>query len=79
MLDRFGQIEPALFIACDGYWYNGKQNDVSAKVKAVMERLPSVRSAYIVDYLAHCREGGVRHSAAPSRSTPRSRLSSPPS
>ena len=51
VLDRFGQIEPALFIACDGYWYNGKQNDVSAKVKAVMERLPSVRSAYIVDYL----------------------------
>ena len=51
VLDRFGQIEPVLFIACDGYWYNGKQNDVSAKVKAVMERLPSVRSAYIVDYL----------------------------
>ena len=44
VLDRFGQIEPVLFIACDGYWYNGKQNDVSAKVKAVLARLPSVRS-----------------------------------
>ena len=51
VLDRFGQIEPVLFIACDGYWYNGKQNDVSAKVKAVLERLPSVRKAFIVDYL----------------------------
>ena len=51
VLDRFGQIEPVLFIACDGYWYNGKQNDVSAKVKAVLERLPSVRSAFLVDYL----------------------------
>ena len=35
VLDRFGQIEPGLFIACDGYWYNGKQQDVSGKVKAV--------------------------------------------
>ena len=51
VLDRFGQIEPVLFIACDGYWYNGKQNDVSAKVKAVLERLPSVRKAFLVDYL----------------------------
>ena len=32
VLDRFGQIEPVLFIAPDGYWYNGKQNDVTAKV-----------------------------------------------
>jgi acetoacetyl-CoA synthetase len=24
VLDRFGQIEPKLFISCDGYWYNGK-------------------------------------------------------
>ena len=24
VLDRFGQIEPKLFIACDGYWYAGK-------------------------------------------------------
>ena len=51
VLDRFGQIEPVLFIACDGYWYNGKQNDVTAKVQAVLARLPSVRQAIIVDYL----------------------------
>ncbi|TIP21186.1 MAG: acetoacetate--CoA ligase, partial [Mesorhizobium sp.] len=24
VLDRFGQIEPVVFIAPDGYWYNGK-------------------------------------------------------
>nr|CAD6424797.1 acetoacetate--CoA ligase [Rhizobium sp. Q54] len=35
VLDRFGQIEPSLFIACDGYWYNGKLQDVSDKVRAV--------------------------------------------
>ena len=39
VLDRFGQIEPKLFIACDGYWYNGKLQDVSAKVQAVTKKL----------------------------------------
>ncbi len=35
VLDRFGQIDPSLFITCDGYWYNGKRQDVSEKVRAV--------------------------------------------
>nr|WP_295465933.1 acetoacetate--CoA ligase [Mesorhizobium sp.] len=51
VLDRFGQIEPVIFIAPDGYWYNGKQNNVTGKVKAVLQQLPTVRRAIIVDYL----------------------------
>lgn len=39
VLDRFGQIEPKLFITCDGYWYNGKRQDVADKLKAVTARL----------------------------------------
>lgn len=39
VLDRFGQIEPSLFVACDGYWYNGKRQDVADKVAAVAARL----------------------------------------
>ncbi|MBB3395321.1 acyl-coenzyme A synthetase/AMP-(fatty) acid ligase [Rhizobium sp. BK060] len=35
VLDRFGQIEPKLFITCDAYWYNGKLQDVGDKVRAV--------------------------------------------
>ena len=35
VLDRFGQIEPKLFFAVDGYWYNGKPIDNAEKVKAV--------------------------------------------
>ncbi len=31
VLDRFGQIEPKLFFACDGYWYNGKRIAVADK------------------------------------------------
>jgi len=39
VLDRFGQIGPKLFITCDAYWYNGKLQDVSAKVKTVSDIL----------------------------------------
>ncbi|QPC86809.1 acetoacetate--CoA ligase [Mesorhizobium sp. NBSH29] len=49
--DRFGQIEPVIFIAPDGYWYNGKSIELSEKVAAVVARLPSVRKTLIVDYL----------------------------
>ncbi|THV23649.1 acetoacetate--CoA ligase [Peteryoungia ipomoeae] len=39
VLDRFGQIEPSLFISCDGYWYNGKRQDVADKVVSVSRKL----------------------------------------
>ncbi|TCM77115.1 acetoacetyl-CoA synthase [Rhizobium sp. BK068] len=39
VLDRFGQIEPKLFITCDAYWYNGKLQDVGDKVRAVAPKL----------------------------------------
>lgn len=39
VLDRFGQIEPKLFIACDGYWYNGKRQDVADKIVNVAGKL----------------------------------------
>ena len=51
VLDRFGQIEPTVFFAVDGYWYNGKPVDVSEKVAAVASQLPGVRKTIVVDYL----------------------------
>ena len=51
VLDRFGQIEPVLFIAPDGYWYAGKRIEVGAKIAAVLDKMPTVRAAFIVDYL----------------------------
>ena len=51
VLDRFGQIEPVIFIAPDGYWYNGKAIEVAGKIEAAIAKLPSVRKALIVDYL----------------------------
>jgi acetoacetyl-CoA synthetase len=50
VLDRFGQIEPKLFIACDGYWYNGKKQDVSEKLKTVEASL-TPKMTVIVPYV----------------------------
>ena len=51
VLDRFGQIEPVLFIVPDGYWYAGKRIEVGSKIAAVLAQMPSVRAAFVVDYL----------------------------
>ena len=51
VLDRFGQIEPKLFIAPDGYWYAGKHIEVGAKVTAVAAKLTSATKVLVVDYL----------------------------
>ena len=64
VLDRFGQIEPVVFMAPDGYWYAGKQNDVSAKVQAVLAKLPSVRQTLLVDYLGTARQAATAMSNA---------------
>jgi acetoacetyl-CoA synthetase len=51
VLDRFGQIEPVIFFAPDGYWYNGKAIECGSKTAEILASLPSVRQALIVDYL----------------------------
>ncbi len=45
--DRFGQIEPAVLVTVADTSYNGKRTDVLAKVKAVLPRLPSVRTLIV--------------------------------
>ncbi len=47
VLDRFGQIEPKLFIACDGYWYNGKRQDVTEKLVAVEAALSPLKTVIV--------------------------------
>ena len=51
VLDRFGQIEPVLFIVPDGYWYAGKPIETGDKVAAIAAKLPTVRKVLVVDYL----------------------------
>ncbi|MBY3541557.1 acetoacetate--CoA ligase [Rhizobium laguerreae] len=58
VLDRFGQIGPKLFIACDAYWYSGKLQDVGAKVATVAKNLgvPTVIVHYAGDAEAVARK-----------------------
>ena len=51
ILDRFGQIEPKLFVTVDGYWYNGKRIDIADKLAATVRELPSAATVVIVPYL----------------------------
>lgn len=56
VLDRFGQIEPLVLIAPDGYWYNGKPVHVGEKLAVLSRQLPSLRKVLVVDYLGNARE-----------------------
>jgi acetoacetyl-CoA synthetase len=50
VLDRFGQIEPKVLFACDGYWYNGKAIDCLGKVAEIAARMPSLERVVVVPY-----------------------------
>ncbi len=51
VLDRFGQIEPKVLFAPDGYWYNGKRVEVLDKVREIVAKLPTLQEVVIVPYL----------------------------
>ena len=49
--DRFGQIEPKLLIACDGYSYAGKPFDRMDVVRELAAAMPSVTHTLVIPYL----------------------------
>ena len=51
VLDRFGQIEPKVLIAVDGYFYGGKTHDLRGKVASVLHQLPTVERLVVVPYV----------------------------
>jgi acetoacetyl-CoA synthetase len=51
MLDRFGQIEPRVLFAADGYVYDGREFDSLERLRAVQGELPSLEHVVIVPYL----------------------------
>ena len=51
VLDRFGQIEPAVLIAADGYFYGGKVFDRLPQLRAILAELPSVEHTIVVPYV----------------------------
>ena len=49
IVDRFGQIEPRVLIACGGYCYGGKQVDLGERLTEVLEQLPTVEQLVLVE------------------------------
>ena len=49
VLDRFGQIAPKLFIACDGYFYNGKIIAMAEKLAGITAELPTLQTVLVTD------------------------------
>ncbi|HET8609630.1 MAG TPA: acetoacetate--CoA ligase [Burkholderiales bacterium] len=50
VLDRFGQIEPKILFAADGYFYNSKTIDVLPRLRELAARMPSVERIVVVPY-----------------------------
>jgi len=51
VLERFAQIEPKVLFCADGYAYNGERHDSLERVRAIAEKLPSVRKVVVVPHL----------------------------
>jgi acetoacetyl-CoA synthetase len=51
VVDRFGQIEPRVLVAADGYFYGGTVHDIRPKIAGVLEQLPSVERLVMVPYV----------------------------
>ena len=56
VVDRFGQIEPKVFIVVDGYRYAGKEIDLAGKAKAIVPRLGNVRRVIVVPMIGKAEE-----------------------
>ena len=54
VVDRFGQIEPRVLIACSGHRYAGKQLDMSSKLAEILPQLGGLQQLIVVRY------GGVQ-------------------
>ncbi len=52
VLDRFGQTQPKVLVACDGYFYNGKAFDVRAKLAEVVPQIGGLEHVVVVPYVA---------------------------
>jgi acetoacetyl-CoA synthetase len=52
VLDRFGQIEPRVLLAADGYFYGGKRHDCLERLREIRRRLPSVERVVVVPYVS---------------------------
>ena len=51
VLDRFSQIKPKVLFAADGYFYKGKEIDLSSKVKEITKKLKTINYVIYKDVI----------------------------
>ena len=61
VVDRFGQIEPVVLVAIDGYRYNGKDFDCLERLAEIRQRLTTVTTTILVR--AHVPSGALPNGA----------------
>ena len=59
VVDRFGQIEPTVLVAADGYHYGGKRFDCLERLREIRDRLPSVATVVVLEYVDDTPEVGA--------------------
>ncbi|MCP3857230.1 MAG: acetoacetate--CoA ligase [Actinomycetia bacterium] len=57
VVDRFGQTEPIVLFAADGYRYNGTRHDVLDRLAEVRAALPSLRRVVVLPFPAIDTDG----------------------
>ena len=52
VLDRFGQIEPKVLFAADGYYYAGRAHDSLGRLADIQAGLPTLERTVVIPYLS---------------------------
>lgn len=59
VVDRFGQIEPRVLFAADGYYYNGKTINSLARLREIQQKIPSIEKTVLIPLT--CNDPDLRH------------------
>ena len=60
VFDRFGQIEPRILIATDGYFYNGKTLSTLDRVAAIADKIPAIEQVLVVPFASLADESNIQ-------------------
>ncbi|HSJ29285.1 MAG TPA: AMP-binding protein, partial [Acidimicrobiia bacterium] len=64
VVDRFGQVEPKVLVAADGYLYGGSRFDRMGQLVQILDELPTVEVVVVVPNLGTPDLGSVRAGVA---------------
>jgi len=59
VIDRFGQVEPKLLFACDGYSFGGKEYSRVSEVRELVAQLPTLKTVVCVPVLDRQRRDAI--------------------